>query len=178
MDVFQQLKEYEKQKDKKLLWDGVKAVLVWAASEQHRHLGSYIHINHIKDALTYSVRVNLITDKKENELQGKSLHILQSLPVYEFGSLEDTPNEKNAGVKINKDGILAGIILIETEFLKSTIKYDIFVVAWWAILVMAVFALFWQAITPMLKKSREEVQGNYYQMEFPREHSGHRFYFQ
>lgn len=67
MDIFQQLMEYESQKKKKQLWEGEKALLIWAGSEHHQHLGSAIDLHHVKDALDYCVRVKFITETEKIE---------------------------------------------------------------------------------------------------------------
>jgi hypothetical protein len=141
MDIFQQLKEYESQNDEKHLWKGEKCVLIWAASEHHQHLGSAIEINHVKDALDYCVSRKIISAKERDELKGSSRHILESLPVYEFGELQVDSEVKNPRVKINRNGILAGRILRETKSLRNTHSYDFWIVLWWAVLLAAAVIL-------------------------------------
>lgn len=122
MDVFQQLMEYESQKDKKHLWEGEKAVLIWSASDQHQHLGSALDTHHVKKALDYCVKEKFITESEKEKLQGRVSYILESLSVHEFGSPKSIP-EKKLDMKINRNGILAGEILMETNNLKNLRKY-------------------------------------------------------
>jgi hypothetical protein len=123
MDIFQQLMEYESQKKKKQLWEGEKAVLMWAGSEHHQHLGSAIGLNHAKDALEYCVTEKFITGAERDRMKGSVRHIIESLITHEFASLHDDSNPKSPSIKIDRNGILAGDILIETNNLKNPRKY-------------------------------------------------------
>jgi hypothetical protein len=123
MDIFQQLMEYEGQKRKKHLWEGQKAVLIWAASDQHQHLGSAIDSHHVKHALEYCVQENFISQSEHDRMKGSVFHILESLPTYEFGSPKSNPAYR-VDMIINRSGILAGEILIETNNLKNPQKYQ------------------------------------------------------
>lgn len=131
MDIFQQLMEYESQKDKKHLWEGEKVSLIWAGSELHQHLGSPIDIHHLRNAFDYCVEKYFITEAEKGRLIGGSRHILESLVTHELAILYDYSNPKNPRIKINRNGILAGQILIETNNLKSTGKYKRWQWDWW-----------------------------------------------
>jgi len=122
MDVFQQLVEYENQKDKKHLWEGEKAVLIWAASSNHQHLGSALGTKHAQHSLDYCVKEGFITEANRDRMAGSLTHILQSLSVHEFGTPNSIPENK-VDLVINRNGILAGEILIETNNLKNQGKY-------------------------------------------------------
>lgn len=150
MDIFQQLLEYESQKGEKHLWEGEKALLMWAGSEHHQHLGSLIDIHHVEDALDYCVGLDLITEFEKNRMKGSIPHILESLPVHEFGELGNASEPKNPRVKINRNGILAGQILIETNNLKDQKKYQIWIYIWWGILGGAALILIDQSLTALL----------------------------
>lgn len=148
IDIFQQLKEFESQKDKKHLWEGVKALLVWGGSEHHQHLGSFLGSNHVKDALEYCVKENFINEEERKRLVYSCPHILESLPVYGFGDQGPSPDPKQPSVKINRNGVLAGRILVETNFLKNTWwKYQVWIIIWWFILGTAAIILISQTIT-------------------------------
>lgn len=147
IDIFQQLKEFEGQKDKKTLWEGVKALLVWGGSEHHQHLGSFLGPNHVKDALAYCVKENIITEEERKRLVYSCPYILESLPVYGFGDQGPSPDSKQPSVKINRNGVLAGRILAETDFLRQTWRYKIWIVIWWLILGTAAIILVSQTIT-------------------------------
>lgn len=142
--------EFESQKGEKTLWSGVKAVLVWGASIHHQHLGSFIGINHVKNALNYCVEQKFITEKEKERIQGSSRHILESLPVYGFGEVGDSPDPKQPSIKMNRDGILAGRVLRETNFLKNTWwRYNSWVVAWWVVLACGAIILFSQVLSAL-----------------------------
>lgn len=147
MDLYQQLKEYESQKDKKRLWEGEKALLIWAGSEHHQHLGSAIDTHHVKDALDYCVREHFITSTERDRIKGSLRHILESLPTHEFGEVFDNTNPKEPRIKINRNGILAGQILFETNNLKKTYKYNRWTLEWYFLYYLAGFIL----ITQMAK---------------------------
>ena len=125
--------EYESQKDKKLLWKGEKAVLVWGASEKHQFPDEGLTWRHVKRALAYCVEKKLITESEKAELTGATFrtHIIQSLPVHEFG---DFLGDENSPVRINRNGILAGVVLTETNFLNKRWKYQVWIYVWWFIL--------------------------------------------
>jgi hypothetical protein len=147
LDLLQQLMEYESHKNEKSLWNGVKAVLIWAASVHHQNLGSFIGINHVKDALEYCKREEFIDEKERKRLVYSCQHILESLPVYNFGDQGLSPDPKQPSVKINRNGILAGRILVETNFLTNTwLRYNSWIIAWWLILASAAIILFSQVI--------------------------------
>jgi hypothetical protein len=146
IDLFQQLMEFENQKDKKHLWDGEKAVLIWASSEHHQHLGSTIDDHHVKDALNYCVVEKYLTEANKERMKGSLKHILESLPVYGFGDLVSTADPKTSSVRINRNGILAGRILAETNSLTNTWKYRIWIFIWWLILITAGVLLLTQTI--------------------------------
>lgn len=131
MDIFQQLMEYESQKKKKKLWEGEKALLIWAGSEHHQHLGSAIDLHHVKDALDYCVTANFITASERDRMKGSVRHILEALITYEFGSMVDNTNPKNPLIRINRNGILAGDILTETDNLKNPKKYKKWSLDWY-----------------------------------------------
>ena len=131
IDIYQQLTEYESQKEKKHLWEGEKALLIWAGSEHHQHLGSPIDLHHVKNALKYCVSENYISEEEKNRMQRSVLHILESLPIHEFGEVYDNTNPKNPRIKINRNGILAGEILMETNNLTKPSKYKRWSYDWW-----------------------------------------------
>ena len=148
IDIFQQLKEYESQKSEKTLWNGVKAVLVWGASKHHQHLGSSINSNHVKDALNYCVGEKFISEKERNTMVYSCRHILESIPVYGFGQAILTSDPKKPSVKIDRNGMLAGRILIETNFLNDTFwRYGVWVILWWVVLVSALIILLSQTFS-------------------------------
>lgn len=146
MDIFQQLLEYESQKKEKRLWEGEKAVLIWAGSDQHQHLGSAIGNQHAIDALNYCEKEGFISSEDKTRLLSSVEPILKSLAVHEFGQAESNPAQRN-DLKINRNGILAGKILIETNNLKNTKRYDIWVIAWWLLFICAGSLL----VSPVLK---------------------------
>lgn len=133
MDIFQQLMEYENQKNKKHLWEGEKVLLIWSGSEHHQHLGSAIDINHLPGAFDYCIKENFTTEAEKKRLVGSSRHILEGLLTHEFGNLYDNSNPKNPAIKINRDGILAGQILFETKNLKNPKLYNKWIWDWWVI---------------------------------------------
>lgn len=146
-DILQQLMEFESQKGEKTLWSAVKAVLAWGASIHHQHLGSFIGINHVKDALKYCVDQKFITETERERIQGSARHILESLPVYGFGAVGDSPDSKQPSIKINRDGILAGRVLAETNFLKNTWwRYNSWILSWWVVLICGAIILLSQVI--------------------------------
>ncbi len=155
-DILQQLMEFESEKGEKTLWSGVKAVLVWGASIHHQHLGSFIGINHVKNALEYCVEEKFITEKEKERIQGSARHILESLPVYGFGEVGDAPDPKQPSVKINREGILAGRVLTETKFLKNTWwRSNIWTIVWWVVLTASALILISQVITAIKSISLE-----------------------
>lgn len=133
IDIFQQLMEYESQKDKKLLWKGEKAVLVWGASDQHQFLDEGLNWEHVKSALAYCVEKKFITESERVELTKPTLrtHIIRSLSVHGFGDFLD---DESSPVRINRNGILAGAVLTETDFLNKRWRYQVWIYAWWLIL--------------------------------------------
>src|SRR3989338_3616005 len=122
MDIFHQLVEYESQKKIKHLWEGEKALLVWAGSEEHQHLGSPLDTKHVKNALDYCVRIGFIPQSENDRMRNSARHILESTITHEFGELVNNSNEKNPRIRINRNGILAGLILSETKNLKKTFR--------------------------------------------------------
>lgn len=147
LDILQQLVEFESEKGEKTLWSGVKAVLVWGASVHHQHLGSFIGINHVKDALTHCVREKFITEEEKKRIQGSARHILESLPTYGFGEAGESPDPKQPSVRINREGILAGRVLTETEFLKNTWwRSNFWTIVWWIVLAATAIILTSQVI--------------------------------
>lgn len=145
IDIFQQLMEYESQKDKKLLWKGEKAVLVWGASDRHQFLDEGLTWEHAKKALAYCVEKKFITESERVELTKPTLrtHIIRSLPVHEFG---DFLGDESSPVRINRNGILAGAVLTETDFLNKRWRYQVWICAWWLILVAAGLILVSQTV--------------------------------
>lgn len=154
MDVFQQLMEYEDQKDKKHLWEGEKAVLIWAGSDQHQHLGSAINSNHVKDALAYCVKERFISQDEKTRLENSVSHILRSLEVHEFGMAESIPASK-IDLVINRNGVLAGQILLETNNLRKPKKYKNWSNDWWFIYYTAGLLLFLQFVKVVVEIIKE-----------------------
>ncbi|HWA52336.1 MAG TPA: hypothetical protein VG895_04770 [Patescibacteria group bacterium] len=174
LDILQQLMEYESHKKEKSLWNGVKAVLIWAASVHHQHLGSYIGPNHVKSALDYCRDEKFISEDERNRLVNSCSHILQSLPVYGFG--DEDPNS-NQSVKINRNGVLAGRILVETNFLKNTwLRYKVWIVVWWIILIAASVILISQVISTLKNISGVSLTDNYTTQYTHQLQGKHRFY--
>src|SRR5258708_1819341 len=130
MDIYQQLMEYEAQRKEKHLWDGEKAVLIWAGSDQHQHLGTSIDNNHMKQILDYCKDQGFLTDKDVGRLQSQAEQILQSIVVREFAEQTGNPASKYQ-LRINRDGILAGQILKETKNLKKPWRYRQWTIDWW-----------------------------------------------
>ena len=136
LDILQQLMEYESHKNEKSLWNGVKALLIWSASVHHQHLGSFLGSNHVKYALKYCAEEDFIAEEERKRLVNSCPHILESLPVYGFGNQGPSADPTQPSVKINRNGVLAGRILVETNFLKNTLwKYQIWILIWWFILI-------------------------------------------
>ena len=129
MDIFQQLMEYENQAKDKRLWKGEKAVLIWGASDKHQLLDEGLNWRHVKKALDYCVKKKFITESEKNELSKPALrtHIIRTFPVREFGDLLDKDDSR---VRINRNGILAGKILAETNNLKNTRDYRMWTGDW------------------------------------------------
>ncbi len=151
MDIFQQLMEYESQKGKKKLWEGEKAVLIWAGSEHHQHLGSAIGLNHAKDALDYCVRAKFITESERDRMKGSLRYIIESLIIHEFASLHDDSNPKRPSIKIDRNGILAGDILIETDNLKDPGTYKKWSLDWYFLYYFAGLLLAIQVIKGIIE---------------------------
>ncbi len=174
LDILQQLMEYESEKGEKTLWNGVKALLIWAASIHHQHLGSFIGTNHVKDALTYCVKEKFITETEKERIKGSARHILESLPVYGFGDPGEVVNPKEPSVKINRNGIVAGRILVETNFLENTWwRYNFWIIVWWFVLGMAGIILISQTTTAAKSifnptRLEENRTGRYIQEHSPR----------
>ena len=136
MDIFQQLMEYEAQTDVKRLWRGEKAVLIWAGSEHHQHIGSAIDSSHIKDALCFAETNGYITHEEKVELEPSVSHILGCLITHEFGCSVSNPAQR-LDLKINRNGILAGRILVETKNLKKPGVFKKWTWDWWLIYYVA-----------------------------------------
>lgn len=146
MDIFQQLMEYENRRDKKHLWEGEKAVLIWSASEHHQHLGSSIGIKHVRSALDYCSEQGFISKTDAEKVQGSIPHIMESLPIYEFGVLDQGSDPKNPSLKINRNGILAGEILTKTNNLKNTREFKYWQADWYLLYYLAGLLLTIQVI--------------------------------
>ena len=149
MDVFQQLMEYESQKKEKHLWEGEKAVLIWAGSDQHQHLGSAIDVDHVKNALEYCVEKGFMAEAEKNRLSGSVSHILESVSVHEFGSPKSNPAHR-IDMVINRNGILAGEILIETMNLQNTKYYKKWSWDWFLLYYLAGLLLAVQTLKVLL----------------------------
>lgn len=128
--------EYEDQKDKRL-WPGEKVLLVWAGSKLHQHLGSPIDGNHLKDAFNYSVSMDFIKASERESIINQAQYITGSLITHEFATLYDDSNPKNPRIKINRNGILAGQILIETKNLTQVSKYKRWSFDWYLLYYLA-----------------------------------------
>ena len=151
MDIYQQLMEYESQKDKKRLWEGEKALLMWAGSEHHQHLGSAIDLHHVKNALDYCAEAGLIVESERDRMKGSVRHILEGLTTHEFGSVYDNSNPKNPLVKINRNGILAGQVLIETQNLKKLKMFNKWSRDWYFLYYLAGLLLTVQVIKGIIE---------------------------
>ncbi len=134
IDIFQQLVDFENEKDVKKLWDGVKAVLLWSASIHHQHLGSAIGANHVQNALKLAVSERYLSEEDKKRMYNSAKYILESLPSYGFGEFVVTADTSNPSVRISRNGILAGKILKETNSLKYIWKYQIWTILWWIFL--------------------------------------------
>jgi len=145
MDIYQQLKEYESQKGEKHLWEGEKAVLIWSASDQHQHLGSAIDTHHVTNALEYAAKNGYLAQADATRLKGSVSHILESLSVHEFGTPKSIPENK-LDMKINRNGILAGDILIKTKNLERKWQYEKWSWDWYFVYYIAGFLLFLQTL--------------------------------
>lgn len=144
MDIYQHLMEYERMKDDKRLWAGEKALLLWAGSEHHQHIGSAIGLKHVKDALDICVGKGYLTEEERNRLKGSVRHILESLVTHEFGDVYDEINPKDPTVKVNIRGVLAGRVLIETNNLRGDSYYVWLTRTWWVVLVGGLLILLGQ----------------------------------
>lgn len=151
MDIYQQLKEYEGQKDKKRLWEGEKIVLIWAGSEHHQHLGSAINSDHVKHAFTYCLDADFITKSDKKRLEGNEPYILDCLVTHELAELHDSSIPTQPSVKINRNGILAGQIIIETKNLKETSQYKRWSIQWFLLYGIAFTLLIVQVINGLVE---------------------------
>ena len=151
MDIFQQLMEYESQKKIKRLWEGEKALLMWAGGEEHQHLGSPLDNQHVKDALDYCVTKNFIPQSENDRMKGSARHILEGTTTHEFGELVDDTNPRNPRIKINRNGILAGQVLIETKNLKKTFKYKKWSCDWYLLYFVAGLLLVFQVLKVLVE---------------------------
>lgn len=124
MEIYQQLVEYDSQKKTKRLWGGEKAFLIWAGSEHHQHLGSAVGKDHLKNALNYCLEKGFISEEEKEEYLRNGRHIVESLLTHNMATLDRYADEKNPRIKINKNGILAGQILAETNNFQNTSIFD------------------------------------------------------
>lgn len=122
MEVFQELVEYEEQNVKKL-WGGEKAFLIWAASENHQHLGSEVGKDHLQNALDQAEARGFIKERDKNFFKLNGRHIVESLVTHNMATLIRYASDKDPRIKFHTNGILAGQILTETKNFKETTGY-------------------------------------------------------
>lgn len=78
-------------------------------------------------------------------------HILESLVTHEFGTVYDDSNPKSPSIKINRNGILAGDILTETNNLKNPWKYKKWSLDWYLLYYFAGLLLVIQVIKSLVE---------------------------
>lgn len=146
IEVYQQLIGFESQMDKKKLWEGEKAVLLWAQSERHQHLGSAINQDCIKDAIIYCSTQPYFEDKKIDRFMNDEINILRNLLSKGFGTTAYRNPDQVMDLVINNKGLLAGQILVETNNLQNNSKYERYIKWWWIFLYLGVIVLVGQAV--------------------------------
>ncbi len=148
LGIYQQLSEIEAAK--KEVWKGEKSVLKWAAGPKHQHTGSYIGTGNVRDALQDTGDIDLVGDTDvEDWLHEKSQKVLDSLELDGFAERHpDYPQNKD--VRIIKEGLLAGRILLETDSLKNCNDYKCWINVWWVALIAGGVLLLSQAANSLL----------------------------
>lgn len=141
LDIYQRLLIFENQG--KPIWYAEKLLLEWAASQHHQHLGAYISEGTAKRAFDKPLAEGRFNNhKKEAAYVADAQHVLDALVVRGFA--DERPNLPKE-VRINKDGLMAGTVLNETNLLNNKWSYQIWILIWWIILTLALIILVGQA---------------------------------
>jgi hypothetical protein len=138
MDIYQKLREYESEKGENS-WTFEKLFLMWVY--KHHYPGRIVGSNEIETVTEKAVNEKTITSKELKKQPGTNV-LLDSLHHRGF---TDEAQKDNCAV-INRDGYIAGKVLIATDGLRKNIKYDAIRIFWWLILIAGSLALLLQVI--------------------------------
>jgi len=143
LDIYQRLVTFENQR--KPIWYVEKLLLEWAVSPHHQHLGAYISEGTAKRALDKSLAEGKFNNhQKEAEYVANAQHVLDALVVRGFA--DERPNLPQE-VRINKEGLLAGTVLKETNLLQNKWRYQIWITSWWLLLILGLLILVVQTVS-------------------------------
>lgn len=151
LDVYQRLKDAEKDMKDKSIWEAEKTVLIWAAGPDHQLVGSFITEEHIKDIVEKEFMARAIKgDETATKLIDYALvfrnQVLEALVMRDF-AVERLPEGRIPyGIRINPDGFLAGNILLNTSSLTKNWRYQSWIWAWWLVLALGILLLLEQVL--------------------------------
>lgn len=150
--IFQKLVDAEYGFSQKNIWEAEKAALIWAAGPNHQLAGSYITKKNIQDLLRDEINSRIKKgDQKVEKLFDFAIsfpdQVMEIIVMHGFASEKgDGADSGNYSIRFNPDGFMAGNILIETNNLKSRLKYSIWVALWWPVLFLGGIILLEQAL--------------------------------
>lgn len=132
LDIFQRLRAQEKIGDP--LWKYEKELLRWASSPKHRHKGSSVSTRQAKEVVDIGIKEGRLRDTQRMEGTDESAHTIRALVANGFAdTFRDFAQEDRAETTINNDGIIAGVILTETNDLKKIWSYRFIILLWWVL---------------------------------------------
>ncbi len=145
IDIFHQIREMDNEKKDKHLLIAEKAVLDWAASEHHQHLGSPIGTEHVQSALLIYISEGRIDKSEQENLNRSAQNILDSLETRGFGNYPHLNGSEDKRVKINSYGLQTGKVIRELKHWESWVIYIFWTIIWWVVLILGFIILFLQA---------------------------------
>lgn len=131
IEIYQQLKGYQKIEHGGSIWIDEKSVLLWYVSSENTSKGSPITRHRIKD----------IIDKNKTISLEHAKEIFHGLSMRRF--LDKSADEESGF--FNRDAYFAGEVLTETIGLGATRKYDLWILIWWIILISALIIVLCEA---------------------------------
>ena len=122
LDIFNEIYEYEKDIDKKPIWQVEKVILHWVASKHHGHIGSSFGTGHVKEYVAKQIPKNI--DENAAGDAATPQHALDALVTRGFAIFYNPEEAHDQRIIINRKGLIAVRIIYKTDFLKNNDIYQ------------------------------------------------------
>ncbi len=157
IDIYQQLKTFES--EHKPIWEAEKQLLMWAAGPGHQNPGQSIGRDIVEQVLVEAMTNGAFRDMPEAAAYAADGYQV-TLSLVTRGFADRAPSHVSQIAQINLKGLLAGLVLRETNALKRNYRYEFWIWIWWVVFwglfiifltnVLSALVSIWKQLSPLI----------------------------